>query len=156
MKQFLLTLIAALISLAASAQKEQDFAARFMELHGSEAQLSCTTVSPLMLERMMQLPDVEGNDPMKQVLAQLKSIRMVTGGEADKADQLYAQAQQLAQHNAQRYRLHTEEPGKTLYIRKRGRVIVEMVLLVKMEKNFSLINLTGNMTDQFLRQVLQI
>lgn len=156
MKHLLLTLLAALLSLTASAQQEQDFAARFIQLYGAEARLDCTTISPLMLERMMQLPDVEENNSTKQVLAQLKSIRMVTSTEADRADLLYDHARQLAQQNARRYRLHTEQEGRSLYVRRRGRVIVEMVLLMKMEKNFSLINLTGNMTDKFLNEVLQI
>ena len=61
MKQLICTLIAALLSLAAWGQKEQDFASRFIALYAPGTSLQCTTVSPLMMERLLKLPKVEGD-----------------------------------------------------------------------------------------------
>ena len=76
LKHIFIGWLATFIAIAAQAQNEQDFASRFMSLYAHQSTLQCTTVSPLMLERMMQLPDVEENDHTRQVLSQLKSIQM--------------------------------------------------------------------------------
>ena len=81
LKHWFVTLLLALVAaVAARAQGggEQDFASRFMSLYGKGRAVECTTVSPLMLERMMQLPDVEGDSHTREVLKQLKSIRLVS------------------------------------------------------------------------------
>lgn len=156
MTRTLCTLLAVLLPLFAWSQTQQDFATRFMKLHSEGTTLQCTTVSPLMLEKMMQLPDIEADSSTKEVFAQLKSIQMLTNTDEAETDQLYEKALQLAQHNTQRYKLQAETHDKILYIRRRGKVIVEMVLLMKTEQHFNLINLTGNMTDKFLEQVFKI
>ena len=156
MKQLLTLLLSAILGLTAMAQKEQDFASRFMALHPKEAALECTTVSPVMMERMLQLPKVEDDASLRQVLAQLKSIRMVTCHEAAHAEKLFDDALKLARKNPKRYKLHAEEEHKKLYVRRRGKLIVEMVLFMVAESHFSLINLTGNMNEKFLEQLMQL
>lgn len=158
MIKILCTLIAALLPLLAWAQsqKQQDFATRFMKLYSNGTSLQCTTISPQMLERMMQLPDIEDDSAEKKIFSQLKSIQMLTNTVPEETNELYNEALQLAQNNTQRYKLRAETDDKMLYIRQRGKVIVEMVLLMKTEQNFRLINLTGNMTDKFLDQVFNI
>lgn len=140
----------------AQAQREQDFALRFMTLYAEGTSLQCTTVSPLMLERMMQLPDVEENEQTRQVLSQLKSIRMVHNTTEAETNQLYNKAQQLAKRNTARYKLYAQRQSKCLYVRRRGRYIVEMVLFMKHNRHLQLINLTGNMTDSFLKQLFKM
>lgn len=127
-----------------------------MKLHSKGTSLQCTTISPQMLERMMQLPDIEDDSAEKKIFSQLKSIQMLTNTVPEETNELYNEALQLAQNNTQRYKLRAETDDKMLYIRQRGKVIVEMVLLMKTEQNFRLINLTGNMTDKFLDQVFNI
>lgn len=56
MKRTLSLLLVMLLSLTAWAQNEQDFASRFMALYAKGTTLTCTTVSPLMMERMLHLP----------------------------------------------------------------------------------------------------
>lgn len=153
MKQLFCTLLAALISLAAWGQKEQDFASRFIALYAPGTSLQCTTVSPLMMERLLKLPKVEGDSTTKQVFSQLKSIRLAVSPNPAETETLYANALQLAKQNPKRYKLYAEEEGKKLYTRSRGRVIVEIVLFMKHEQQFSLINLTGNMNRQILEQL---
>lgn len=157
MKPILLAILLFLLSTAtASAQKEQDFASRFISLHGEGTSLSCTTISPSMTEQMISLPSVEENEAIKEVLSQLKSIRMAINEDESETDLLFDQAVSLAQKNARRYQAKVEEETKKLYVRERNNLVVEMVLLMKLENLFYLIDLTGNMTEDFLEQVLKI
>lgn len=156
MKRFLFSLLLAFAPLLCMAQNEQDFSSRFMSLYGSSFSLNSTTVSPLMLERMVQLPKVEENEQMRQVLSQLKSIRMLTAQGDEDAPRLYENAKSLAQHNPSRYKLYAEQDGKQLYTRHRHDLIVEVVLFMELDGNFCLINLTGNMNEAFLEQILHI
>lgn len=155
MKHFFAILITFLCSLAALAQNEQDFASRYMTLYGKGTTLECTTVSPLMLEKMMQLPDVEGNNQTRAILSQLKSIRMAHNADSRETNLLYSKALKLAQRNSARYKVYAQRASKRLYVRRRGKYIVEMVLFMKYDHHFQLINLTGNMTEDFLNQLLK-
>lgn len=157
MKRILLTLLTALLPLLAFAGGEQDFAARFIQLYGQDYRITCTTVSPLMMERMLQLPDVEASGTTRQVLSQLKSIRMVQSTSPAEVPHLYANATRLARRNPNRYKLYAEESGKRLYVRRRpSGLIVEMVLFMEQRHSFSLINLTGNISDSFIDQLMRL
>ncbi len=156
MKRLISFLIAVLSVLSVAAQNEQDFAQRYMSLYAKGTTLECTTISPLMLERMMQLPDVEGSNATKQVLSQLKSIRIVSNTAERESAKLYDKALRLASRNSARYKPYTEKQGKRLYVRRRGKYIVEMVLFMEQNRTFRLINLTGNMTEDFLTQLLNM
>ena len=156
MRRLILTILATLCAWMAWAQNEQDFASRFMQLYGRGASISNTTVSPMMMQRMMQLPDVEENEQTRQILSQLKSITMLQCMDAGDTSRLYAHARELAQRNPNRYKLYAKETGKRLYVRHRGTLIVELVLFMEQGNNFCLINLTGNMTERFLQQVLRM
>lgn len=156
MKNLLLTLLTALLPLCAMAQKEQDFSSRFMSLYGNDCEITCTTVSPLMMERMMQLPEVEENEQMRQVLSQLKSIRLLASASETDTPRLFASAKELAQSNPGRYKPYAETDNKCLYTRRRGKTIVEVVLFMTQSSRFTLINLTGNMDERFLEKVMNI
>ena len=153
MKHLICILMAALMTMAARGQKEQDFASRYMALYAQGTSLECTTVSPLMMEKLLKRPSVEEDSSTKRVLAQLKSIRMVTNANPAETTLLYENALKLARQNPKRYRLQAEEEEKKIYVRRRGRLIVEMVLLMKHDARLNLINLTGNMNEDFLQQL---
>lgn len=155
MKKYILTLLVAFLPLLAFAQKEQDFATRFIDLYGDTYEITATTVSPLMIERILELPNVEDNDDLHQILTQLKSIRMLTNNRATEASTLYNNAQQLAKNNNKRYKLYAEYSNKQLYIRKRNNTIVEVILIMQQNSQFCLINLTGNMTEKFIDEVIK-
>ena len=153
MKQFICILMAAFLDVAAWGQKEQDFASRYMALYAKGSSLECTTVSPLMMDKLLKLPSVEEYSTTKKVLAQIKSIRMITNANPAETALLYDNALKLARQNPKRYRLQAEEEEKKIYVRHRGKLIVEIVLLMKNDTRLNLINLTGNMNENFLQQL---
>ena len=67
LKYILLTLITCMLTLTASAQKEEDFASRYMTLYAQGTSLECTTLSPDMMELILGLPSVEGNGLAKEI-----------------------------------------------------------------------------------------
>lgn len=153
-KRILLTAIIALTAIAASAQSGQDFSTRFMQLYSDSHPLNCKTISPSMMEKVMRLDNVEKDKTTQQVLSQLKSIRIVSAKED--ADQLFSKAQTLAKQNRQRYRPYASGGGSDIYTRKRGKTIVELVVIMKKGGHFSLLNFTGNMSPGFIEKVRSI
>lgn len=142
------------MSLAAWSQNEQDFASHFMAQHAAHTTLQCTTVSPLMLEKVMQLPNVENDSETQRMLSQLKSIRLVRNARTSETQHLQSEALSMMKRNSARYKLYGEQQGRWLYVRYRNNLIVEMVLVMQREHLLHIINLTGNMTKSFLNHLI--
>ncbi len=153
---FCLLLLSVWLSLPLAAQREQDFASRYMSLYGGSADLTCTTISPLMMEKMMKLDRLDGNDSLRQVLAQLRSIRVVTGRRTAEAEDLLKKSRELALTNHKRYKLYAEADEKSIFVRTRGKVTVEIVLMLKAGGTFVLTDLTGNMTRSFIEELTKL
>ncbi|MGM9693552.1 MAG: DUF4252 domain-containing protein [Alloprevotella sp.] len=154
MKRTLALLFSLTCTLCLWAQKQQDFAARFMQLHGKEIAMECTTISPLMMERMLQLPSLENDDANRDALKQVKTIRLVINKDKHETDRAFDQAVELATQNAARYVLQAENTNRKIYTRRRGTNIVEIVLLTKQNGGFTLVDLTGNMTEAFIQSLM--
>ena len=107
-----------------------------------------------MMEKVMKLDDVENDKATRQVLSQLKSIRIVSAKED--SEQLFAKAQTLARQNRQRYKPYATGEGSDIYTRRRGKTIVELVVITKKDGHFSLLNFTGNMSPGFIESVKNI
>lgn len=152
MKHLFCILMAFVLALTASAQREQDFASRYMALYGQGSGLKCITVSPLMMKQMIQSTIVGNDKDIKNILSQVKSIQMLTSTSAE-ADKYYEKALALAKQNPDRYKALPE--NEHLYVRRRGDTIVEMVLVMESKGLFSLINLTGEMNEDFLEKIKQ-
>ncbi len=155
---FTILLLLVTLPLAVIAGREQDFSSRFISLYGAEHELSCKTISPKMMEKIMQLDSVEANAQALQILAQLKSIRILTcNNEGDESQQLFEKAITLAKRNKRRYKSYTQTDDMTIYTRRHGKRLVELVVVQLKEKQmFQLLNFTGNMSDEFIHQVLAI
>ena len=154
MKHLLLALTLLLAHCAAFAQREQDFATKFMEINGEEfKELTCNTVSPYMMERIMKLDTLEDNQDMRKVLSQLKSIQIVKAVGNTVGDSLFNRATELAQHNQKRYKLYATDQERQIYLRTRNKIIVEMVFIAKLDNIFNIVNLTGNMNKSFLKEL---
>lgn len=157
MKRALLLLYALVLTLAAAAQKEEDFASRYMALFGDKRCLTCKTISPKMMERIMRLDTVDGDATARAVIAQLRGIRILTAEDDDNARQLFEEAEELARRNRRRYVLHSRCDNQVVYVRRRGRMLVELVALrLKDNRHFSLLDFTGNMSENIIEQILDI
>ncbi len=159
MRKVLTTLfLSLLVATRAAATGEQDFAARFLSLYNAAGSLTCKTISPQMMERILSLKAVESNKQALQVISQLKSIRIIGGGEnAAEARDLFQKANALAQRNKRRYTLYARSENASIYTRRHGEQLVELVAIRLAEgQTFSLLNLTGNMSDDFIKQILEI
>ena len=154
MKRLYLVLILVICQFSAFAQKEEDFATRFMELNSVDySQMSCNTVSPHMMERIMKLDTLNINKNIRNVLSQLKSIQIVQAQGLFVGDSLFNRAVDLAKKNKKRYKLYATDNNRQIYLRKRNKIIVEMVFIGKTKSVFNMVNLTGNMNDSFLKEL---
>ena len=154
MKLLLMALAILLNTIDAFAQKEQDFASKFMEINGEmQEELTWNTVSPFMMERIMKLDTLEDNNDVRNILSQLKSIQIVESKQMALSDSLFNSAKQLAEQNEKRYKIYTNDEERLIYLRKRNKIIVEMVFIAKVNHVFSLVSLTGNMNESFLKEL---
>ena len=152
MKRALCLLILMAAVLGASAQHTQDFASKFMSLHAKDSTLDCVTVSPKMMESLVQLQDEDRNENIVQAIAKLKSLRIVNA----RAD-YYEQAEELLKKNAKRFEQRHDFQGEgmrgAIYTRKdkKGNT-VELILLNENSRKGSLtiVNLTGDIDEEFL------
>lgn len=151
-----LTLLVWLTAIAVQAQRQQDFASRFMSLYGEEAALSCHTVSPDMMGRIVPLTH-DSLPALRQVLSQIKSIRVVLPTAETADTELVDKARQLALDNARRYKLYAETDGRSIYLRKRGKFVVEVVMIAgNQPSGLAVVSITGNMTEDFFSELMKI
>lgn len=156
MKQILLTLFLLLLPLGLRAGGEQDFASYFMANYAKGTSLTCSTVSPLMMEKMLQLPEANEDADMKPILEKLKSIRFAVNADKGETPRLFTLANEVAERNAKRYKPWAVDDTKHIYIRKRGQVIVEVVLVMTRDELFHLVNLTGNLDEKLMMRLLHV
>jgi hypothetical protein len=111
-----------------------------------------------MMEKLLQLPaEEEADEEAKSVLAQLKSIRVVTDTAANETSLLFEKAELLVQENSDRYKPLFEQEDKNVYVRRRGDYIVELVYFAKEEEGaLQIVNLTGYMDENFIARLLKI
>lgn len=157
MKPFLSILLSFIFVLPNLAQHEEDFASSFMEMNRDEAILECMTVGPSMMERILKIPtDSMECDSLLPLLEQIKSVRVVSSQTTEEqAILLFEKAEVLAQYHPLGYLRVGKDAHSALYQRRRGEYIVEIVLILQRIGNFSLIDLTGSMTDNVLMRLTQ-
>lgn len=128
----------------------QDFATRFMQNHKNDDNLKCVTISPKMMEKVMNVNvDDEG---MKKMLSDIKSMQMISS--VNYVRRYYKEAIALAKKNADRFSLYTSYSKKKdayeIRVRKRKNIIVELIMVMRDTKSFSVINFTGKMDKAFI------
>lgn len=157
MKTRLLIIVLLVASLAttASAQQQQDFASRFFMLHQDQYNLTCKTVSPSMMERVLQLPACDNDTERRQLLSEIRTLRIVSTPQHDSSGPaLFALAQDLAHRNNKRYAPVLERQDNAIYRRRRGKNTLEIVILsLKPNGTFVLTDFTGRLSDDFLQRL---
>jgi hypothetical protein len=152
MKSVLLALLMTVSSMVGMAQ---DFATRFMTEHKKDANISCITISPTMMDKILKVDAVEKDEKMSDMISNLKSMQLITSDV--RPLHYYREALKIIDKNADRFEPYLsfndkKEEGKIM-LRKHKGVIVEMVLLKKARYKFSVINFTGNMSEDFISKL---
>ncbi len=155
----LLTIIMA--SLTAMAQRGQDFASRFVQQCNEDTTVKCITVSPKMMEQLVTMGGENRNNTLMQAIAKLKSARIVqtdTNG-----DFYYQKAEALLKKNPGRFKFvktfRTDRSEGVFYNRqKRSGKVVELVMVCETKENdkFVLVNLTGDIDEEFIEILSQM
>ena len=147
--------------MTAMGQRGQDFASRFMQQCKEDSSVKCITVSPKMMEQVMAMEGTDRNDSLMQAIAKLKSMRIVQTN-AD-GEPYYQQAEELLKKNARRFEFiktfRTERAEGVFYQRKKGDdkvVELVMVCLSKLDHRFVLVNLTGDIDEEFVELLSQM
>lgn len=157
MRRALCLLVIMLVAVAANAQHNQDFASKFMKMNKADSTIRCVTVSPKMMMTLQGNTDENHTAGMRQAVSKLKSARIVTA-----ADSYFDVAVELLRQNANRFSLERDfrngEQHWAFYKRasKRGN-IVELIMLQadSNKRQLTIVNLTGNLDDDFIRSLTQ-
>lgn len=151
MKRVLLILCITLLAATVSAQ---DFASRFLENHKPDTNLTCVTISPKMMEKVMDL-EVNDEEDMMEMISKLKSMRMVTT--EVNGQKYYKEALKVFEKNSKRFEPYLSFEDKSenfqIMIRKRKNAIIELVMLMREADSFTVINFTGNMSQDFIARL---
>lgn len=139
----------------------QDFASKFMEQCSTDDDVQCRTVSPKMMEKLMNdmaAAEDGGEEIPEYLLSKLKSARIVTA--TRQGDKLFREAELLMEKNKNRFSpLAQGLPGQSskVFVRKRDEVIRELVVLNLSPRGdtLTIVNLTGNMDERFMRMLSQ-
>lgn len=141
-----------------------DFAARFMhEIGEDNKDVEYITVGPEMMQKVEEYMNENKADDngASAVIPHVKSVRLVrvaTGG-----DKYHEKASGLLHKNTNRYvfsvgdTLMTDGGGIQMWTRRRGRTIVELVVLtLSADGRFELIDLTGIMDEEILKNLTKM
>lgn len=154
MKHLLALIILLCLSLTATAQNEQDFASTYMKLYASGTTLTCQTISPAMITKMLQQQTEGENSDTKQALKNIRSMRIVSNKKATETAALHEKAATLLKNNKGRYKLYQDYDGKSLFTRKRGNTIVELILVAENNGCLHIVNITGTMDETFVKRLI--
>lgn len=151
MKRVLLICWMACISAVVSAQ---DFASRFMAEHNRDSNLTCISISPKMMQEIMKA-DIEKDDGTLDIISNLKSMQMLTS--RIKGKKYYKEALDILERNSNRFEpfLSLEDDGENyqIMVRKKGKKIIELVMLTNEKNDFVVVNFTGKMDDDFINKL---
>ena len=151
MKSVLLMCWMALLSVAVSAQ---DFASRFMAEHQADSNLTCVTISPKMMEEIMN-SDAEKDKEVLDMISNLKSMQVLTSDVEGK--KYFNAALKVVEKNSGRFESFLSFKDKSencqIMVRKKKSTIVELVMLMHEKNHFAVVNFTGNMSPEFIAQI---
>ena len=146
------------LALTVKASGDPDFASEYLRLYGEKYDIDCKTISPQMMERILNGAAGSEDENTVNVLSQIKSIRILTTEpNACQAKTLFEKAEELAAQNKRRYTVYSQAHGRNIYVRRRGKQFLELVVVRQKEDHtFYMLNLTGYLSDKFLQQVLKM
>lgn len=132
----------------------QDFASRFMMDFSKDTSIHCQTISPKMMGKLVTMHQKEESDATaRQLIGKLKSARIIQGADNPK---YFLHAEKLLKRNRQRFiplNQSTAHGNNQIFVRRKDDMIIELIMLNKNAEmgTFTIINLTGDMDDEFIR-----
>lgn len=134
----------------------QDFASRFRKEHQGDSALVCVTISPKMMHDIMN-DSTQKDEGMMEIIADLKSMQMCVSNENGQA--YYDSALDVFDNNSSLFEpflsYDGDEGNCKIMVRKRKGEFTELIMFMKQNEGFSLINFTGDMDDEFIAKLAQ-
>lgn len=141
----------ALLSVVVSAQ---DFASRFMAEHKGDSNLTCVTISPKMMKKIMK-NDAEKDKEVMDMISNLKSMQVLTS--EVEGEKYFDAAIKVAEKNIGWFESLLSFKDKSenyqIIVRRKKDTIVELVMLMNEKNHFAVVNLTGDMNSEFIAQI---
>ncbi len=107
-----------------------------------------------MMEKVMNL-DVQNEDKMMDMISKLKSMQMLTT--QVNGQKYYKEALSVLEKNSGRFVSFLTFDDKSenfqIMVRKKKDAIIELVMLMREDDNFTVINFTGNMSKDFIARL---
>lgn len=148
MKKALLIFCSILIASWVSAQ---DFISIYMDDHDADTNLSVVTISPKMMEEIMNRNSDEKSDIMN-IISNLKSMRAVYS--AENGSRYFNEALRKIEENKKRFDLYTayttDDEDLRIVVRKSKKQIVEMVMLLQLGDGFTVVSITGDIKPEYI------
>jgi hypothetical protein len=129
----------------------QDFTSIFLEENGADSTLIRVTISPKMMEEILK-SDTGKDEDILEIISSLKSMQALssdTNGEG-----YFRKARKVVEDHSERfepYLSYAEEDNNCqIAVRKRGGIIIEVIMLMVEDDRFAMINFTGKIKPEFI------
>ncbi len=138
---------------AATVAKAQDFASKYMLENQQDTILHCISVGPKMMEEVLKIDTQdEDQEDMRHIISNLKSMQIISS--PINGELYFNKAEEIVEKNANRFTsflsYDDENENCRILIRKKKRIIIELVMFSQKEEHFQVINFTGNMNNEFI------
>lgn len=123
---------------------------------------SCITIGPAMVEKVLEMmsnnkESDKNQEQIKKVLSHIKSLRIFN---AQQNIELYyndiISLLNKKQKTYKKYTTSTEKDASCIWLRKNKDKVIEIVKLNKTEDDLKIVNFTGDMTDDFVAELLKM
>lgn len=142
----------------------EDFIALLLsEIHeegkagGSQEDYHCITVGPNMMEKvldMMSRNTDAANSQIRKVLPHIKSLRIFNA--LQNRDFYVERANKLLKKNKARYKQYASNNRSNIWLRKNRDAVIELIVLSTGDDGFKIMNLTGEMSAEFVSELLRM
>jgi hypothetical protein len=129
----------------------QDFTSIFLEENGVDSTLIRVTISPKMMEEILK-SDTGKNEDILEIISSLKSMQALSSHA--NGESYFRKARKIVEDHSKRFEPYLsyadENNNCQIVVRKKGRVIIELIMLMVEEDRFAIINFTGKIKPEFI------
>ena len=128
--------------------------------HAKTEEYNCITVSPTMIDKVLDVADEsedKDTEQLKKILPHIKSLRIF---ETQQKIHYYDNAiRNLLTKNKARYKSYRAYRGQkdsNVWLRKNNDNVIEIIILSNKEDKLKVVNFTGNMTTDFVTELMKM